>query len=1052
VFKRVASRANLGLAVVLVLSLIAIAPLLRADAPCTHDGGPHYFRVVALRHALENGIVFTRFPPDLAFGYGYPFFNYRAALPYYMILAPHLLGVPLPISSNLIYALSIVGAALAAYLLAKDLFGPMAGLVGAIAYAYAPYQLLDALVRGNIPESVALALFPFILWAFRRLALTGQRRWFLLSILSLTTLCLSHNISTMLFTPFLVAYLFVLWLVYRRRSYWIRAGVALALAVGLAAFFLIPAFMEKGYVHLHMSHSTRNNDFHYNFVRLSELLAPPTPVDTSLLNPPVPVHLGLAQTILASIGCVLGWRFHRDHEQRATILFLAPAAAAMVWMIIPSSLWVWEHVSVLRFVQFPWRLAGRAILPLALLGAACMPPISSGRKPRRFGAIIPSAIPIVLTALLILSAIPSTYPLSGYCPQESYPTIDDLFAYEHRTGRVGLAATGSFFPIDVQQRPTGSPLEAQYAAGERVRRFDETSLPQGAALIEAEYGPNRARITVETPAPFQARYLAFYFPGWRATVDGKRVDIVPTKPEGLISFEVPAGRHTLALHFGETPLRLAVDIISLLSLAMLATIAVLYPKTSNAKSRMSTPGPDLPFAICHLPFVLLALLLLVAKLTIIDHVDTFFRRPGLQSDGTLPGIEHPLNQRYADGMLLLGYRQDRDTLPGDGVLRVDLYLSAYAQPGARYQTVLHLVGPDGAHWSQPDSFRPRGYTSPPYTTIWSSEVYALDSHEIEPLPGAPPGTYDVVLTVFDRDTLAPLSPLNDKGQPLAPTRTLGTVKLTRPHRPARLPDDGALDLSMGVFTLLSAEFDRVEAAPGDPVLIVTHWRADQQPAEDITMRLTLLAPDDSPAAEYDLPLGASFFATSHWQTGDVWRGQSIVRLPADLNDGEHTWTIRLPDAAAHTLAQLNIAAPDRIFDPPAVSNTLSAALGDEATLAGFDVSPVSPRPGDTLTVTLVWQARTTSTSSYHVFLHLLGPQGQMVSQSDGIPAGWSRPTTGWVAGEYIIDEHTLAIPPDGPVGAYTLVTGLYDPGSGTRLIGPDGTDAVALTTMVVEAR
>jgi hypothetical protein len=85
-------------------------------------------------------------------------------------------------------------------------------------------------------------------------------------------------------------------------------------------------------------------------------------------------------------------------------------------------------------------------------------------------------------------------------------------------------------------------------------------------------------------------------------------------------------------------------------------------------------------------------------------------------------------------------------------------------------------------------------------------------------------------------------------------------------------------------------------------------------------------------------------------------------------------------------------------------------------------------------------------------LHLLGPQGQIVSQSDGIPAGWSRPTTGWVAGEYIIDEHTLAIPPDGPVGAYTLVTGLYDPGSGTRLIGPDGTDAVALTTMIVEAR
>ena len=54
--RRVASHSSLGLVVVLALSLIAIAPLLRADAPCTHDGGPHHFRVVALRHALENGM------------------------------------------------------------------------------------------------------------------------------------------------------------------------------------------------------------------------------------------------------------------------------------------------------------------------------------------------------------------------------------------------------------------------------------------------------------------------------------------------------------------------------------------------------------------------------------------------------------------------------------------------------------------------------------------------------------------------------------------------------------------------------------------------------------------------------------------------------------------------------------------------------------------------------------------------------------------------------------------------------------------------------------
>ncbi len=261
-----------SLFIVLTLSLVAVAPLLRADFPCTHDGSLHYFRVTAMRHALQDGIFFTRYLPDLAFGYGYPFFNYRAALSYYLALALHLTGLTLPVALNGVYILSILGSALTAYLLARDLFGPHAGIVAAVAYAYAPYQFLDALLRGNAPESVALPLFPLILWAFRRLALTGQRRWFLTSVGSLVALLMTHNISSLLFSPLLLAYLIVLWLVYRREGHWIAVGGALALAFGLTAFFWGPALLERDYVQLHMSHVTRNNDFHYNFLGLGELV------------------------------------------------------------------------------------------------------------------------------------------------------------------------------------------------------------------------------------------------------------------------------------------------------------------------------------------------------------------------------------------------------------------------------------------------------------------------------------------------------------------------------------------------------------------------------------------------------------------------------------------------------------------------------------------------------------------------------------------------------------------------------------------------------------
>ena len=71
-------------------------------------------------------------------------------------------------------------------------------------------------------------------------------------------------------------------------------------------------------------------------------------------------------------------------------------------------------------------------------------------------------------------------------------------------------------------------------------------------------------------------------------------------------------------------------------------------------------------------------------------------------------------------------------------------------------------------------------------------------------------------------------------------------------------------------------------------------------------------------------------------------------------------------------------------------------------------------------------------TSYRVFIHLVNTDGQILAQADGEPASWSRPTTGWVPGEYILDEHSLTLPPTLPPNA-SLRIGLYDPATGQRL-------------------
>jgi hypothetical protein len=461
--------------------------------------------------------------------------------------------------------------------------------------------------------------------------------------------------------------------------------------------------------------------------------------------------------------------------------------------------------------------------------------------------------------------------------------------------------------------------------------------------------------------------------------------------------------------------------------------------------------------------LILALALIAFKLVVVDRVPTPFRRPRLRADDTLPGVEQPLDQPFADGLALIGYDQSREQIPADALLRVDLYWTVRRQPTRRYQTVIHLVGPDGLRWSRADTFRPRRYQDPPPTTAWTPGRYALDSHEIEPLPGTPPGTYDLVLTVFDRKTLKPLSALNEQGQPAAPELTLGQVTLSPPRHPTA-PEEcsirNRLDAPLGPLTLLGADFDRDEAAPGDPVFITTFWQANRareqgsKGAEEhnLTAHLDLLAPDGSTAAEYEFPPVASWHPISTWRPGDVWRGQHLVHLPADLDTAAYTWTLSLAPSPPLplSLSQLSVTAPDRTFIRPPVDIETNTRLGDLATLVGANLQPATSnlKPEATFTTTLVWRADAETDISYRVFLHLIGPEGNLVTQSDGIPAGWTRPTTSWLAGEYVTDTHTLDVPTDAPAGEYTLQAGLYNPG-GERLKTPDGTAAIPLATLEV---
>jgi hypothetical protein len=96
-------------------------------------------------------------------------------------------------------------------------------------------------------------------------------------------------------------------------------------------------------------------------------------------------------------------------------------------------------------------------------------------------------------------------------------------------------------------------------------------------------------------------------------------------------------------------------------------------------------------------------------------------------------------------------------------------------------------------------------------------------------------------------------------------------------------------------------------------------------------------------------------------------------------------------------------------------------------------------------VDIVWQPSAAISGNYKAFVHLLDSTGAIIAQSDALPGG-DYVTSRWMAGEVILDQHVLTLPPEvasnRDLSGYQLVTGLYDPIGMQRLSAraADGTE------------
>jgi len=548
---------------VIILSGITILPLFsKGFFPMHDDTQPA--RVYEMKEALSTRQFPVRWVGDLGYGYGYPLFNFYAPLPYYIGGFLHLSGVGAIDATKVMMGIGMILAGITMYLFASTLLGSWGGLIAAVSYMFAPYHALQLFVRGAVGELWAYGLLPLIGWGVVLLTKDSQKRYVGYAALSVAfaAVFLSHNI-----TGFVIAagsgVLIVGCLIY---NHFVKKNVttakllflAFATGLGLSAFFILPAFIE--------AHHTRveqliqgGSDFRNHFVYLDQLWDSPWGYAGSApgREDGMSFKIGKIHLILGLMGTAMAYVFHRRGKLPKNQLSIFNCQLSIVFtsvfMMLPVSQFIWEAVPFMPYIQYPWRFLTLVLFSISVLTAFIVHPFYTLKK---------KILSVILAGLLIILNIKYFQP------------------------RFIVEATDDKYISPLQLRYAMSKISDEYLPSDFIAPRDPSEISYQAisnsdflTVIDAFERPTYKRYQVVVPHTQVIVAAVTYFPGWHAYINEREAPIQHIN--GKIAFEIPPGESTIELRLTDTPVRIAGNYISLLSIILLVYVSLFLKKSRH---------------------------------------------------------------------------------------------------------------------------------------------------------------------------------------------------------------------------------------------------------------------------------------------------------------------------------------------------------------------------------------------------------------------------------------------------------------------------------------
>jgi hypothetical protein len=606
---------------VILLSLFTIGPLLQPgylwDA---HDARHSIYFLFEFDRGIQDGILYPRWQPDFAFGYGYPFFNIYGPLSSYAGEVFHLLGFGFADAVKIVFALSVAGSGLAMYGFVKRVMGRNAGLVAAVAYMVIPYRLVDLYVRAALAESVAYVFVPLVLWGTWSTLHQPRPANVLGLAFAYAALMFTSPLVALLLTLILVFYVAALalarvndgqpWRQLSRESILplighvghvlAPAATGLILGLCLSAVFALPAMTENRFVRVDQWYGGRYA-WGGDFVEFFQLFSPRWGFGTSVPGPndDVSFQLGVVPAVLSLLGVGLLVARRRSSPSpsdgyialsplrregafaRRLIVFFAVLSAVVIFLMLSISAPLWQVLPLVRLAQFPWRLLALTVVSLAFLSGVVVWQV----RPDGTGLDV---APLVLVVLLILGSLP--YMQARMSQRKA--SLAGLMQFQQSSDEM----TGS--TAWVRHIPSWSPMADYFIAGEPLTsrvNYDELYRQPGRVHARTlELHTESELVEYSAQRPVLITFNTFYYPGWHAyLLDAGTDQVIEDLPIalrgdlGLMTVRVPAGVGHVLLRFEDTPIRHLATAITFatLSLIVLLLLARLFFRTRGENNQ-----------------------------------------------------------------------------------------------------------------------------------------------------------------------------------------------------------------------------------------------------------------------------------------------------------------------------------------------------------------------------------------------------------------------------------------------------------------------------------